>query len=94
MAEKSNDNFWTGFLLGAVVGGATAAIAAKLLSNDQEPEPAELQSADPLNVAEEGGESIRENLEQKIVQLNQAIDAVSQELQQPVAEKANGCHQG
>ncbi|MDX1976367.1 MAG: hypothetical protein SFT94_01720 [Pseudanabaenaceae cyanobacterium bins.68] len=91
MAEKSNDNFWGGFLLGAVIGGTTAAIVTKLLSNSPQLEldQADLPSADSLEPAEPGGESMRENLEQKIVQLNQAIDAVSHELQQPSLENGN-----
>jgi gas vesicle protein len=89
MAEKSDNNFWGGFILGAIVGGTTAAIVTAVLSKNKNQDPdrldPEIDPAIPIDPAsshiEPDGDRIRQNLERKIVQLNQAIDAVSQELQ-------------
>jgi len=88
MSEKSKDNFWGGFLLGVIVGGTTAAVVTAILSKNQNDAEADLEAENPMDgIAERNlhnqpeGDRIRQNLEQKIVQLNQAIDAVSQEMQ-------------
>jgi hypothetical protein len=95
MAEKSRDNFWGGFLLGAIVGGATVAVVTAILSKNQEeldPENSDsVDGAEANNLPNQPeGDRIRQNLEQKIVQLNQAIDAVSQEMQGSSQKSANG----
>jgi hypothetical protein len=107
MAEKSNNNFWGGFLFGAIVGGTVSAIVvARLSKNEGNPEHSPDQSlgstldgsdhnqpnsTSPTSQSAELLESdrVRWNLEQKIAQLNEAIDAVSQELS---VARANSAH--
>ncbi len=82
MSDKS-DNFFGGFILGAIAGGVVGAlIASKLndsakqndLESDQTIDDEEnLLDQEPVDLARRG-------LEQKIAQLNAAIDAVSNEL--------------
>lgn len=82
MSDKS-DNFFGGFILGAIAGGVVGAlIASKLndsahqndLESDRTLEDEEnLLDQEPVDLARRG-------LEQKIAQLNAAIDAVSNEL--------------
>ncbi len=70
MANKS-DNFWGGFLLGTAIGALVGAVVvAKLKDNTNEETGEELESKD-----------IALTLEEKIAQLNAAIDAVSEELE-------------
>ncbi len=70
MAEKS-DNFWGGFLLGTVLGATVGAIVAlKVKENSTTTE--EMPESDNRDIAL--------TLEEKIAQLNSAIDAVSAEL--------------
>jgi gas vesicle protein len=73
MAEKSG-NFWGGFFVGAVLGGAVGAIAALKLTEASEDNP-EVPADGAIHA-----EQSRRTLEQKIANLNAAIDAVSQEL--------------
>ncbi|NJK33881.1 MAG: hypothetical protein HC919_02445 [Oscillatoriales cyanobacterium SM2_2_1] len=73
MAEKSG-NFWGGFFVGAILGGAIGAIAALKLT-----EPSD-DASDTLTDSPANAEQSRRTLEQKIANLNAAIDAVSQEL--------------
>jgi hypothetical protein len=90
MADKSSNNFWGGFLLGAIIGGSTAAIVtAIVIKNQQQNLDASADDFDPADLSSESNSAadiepdsdhIRQNLEQKIVQLNQVIDSVSQEL--------------
>jgi hypothetical protein len=81
MADKSG-NFLGGFLLGTLVGGVLGLVIASKLS---EPDPENLltspDSQDPLLSGDATPQDlVKRNLEQKIAQLNAAIDAVSQEL--------------
>ncbi|MFN3927806.1 MAG: hypothetical protein ACK4QL_10950 [Pseudanabaenaceae cyanobacterium] len=71
MAEKSG--FWSGFWLGAIVGGVTSAIVVSLLNKEDE-------SIDTLEPANRRDPSLKDDLQQKIAQLNAAIDAVSKEI--------------
>ncbi|CAN1213060.1 Gas vesicle protein [Tumidithrix helvetica PCC 7403] len=83
MADKSG-NFFGGFLLGTLVGGVLGLVIASKL-NEPEPDPESLPSSEtdlnlqPSNDAAKH-DVARRSLEQKIAQLNEAIDAVSQEL--------------
>lgn len=86
MSDKS-DNFLGGFILGTLIGGVVGALlTAKLSSSQQEyvggkqaiadedsDSAAQLTEKMPVDQA-------RLSLEEKIAQLNAAIDAVSQEL--------------
>jgi hypothetical protein len=80
MAEKSN--FWGGFWLGTIVGGVTAAIVISRLNAEEDP-----------SALGEGGQShdpsLKDDLQQKIAQLNAAIDAVSQEISVQESEAAS-----
>lgn len=70
MANKS-DNFWGGFFVGTVLGALVGAVVvAKVSNNAKEETPEELDNRD-----------IALSLEEKIAQLNAAIDAVSKELE-------------
>lgn len=81
MAEKSG-NFLGGFILGTIAGSALGIIFGsklnKILDQDQTSSP-EDESTLPVT-SEEIANRTKRGLEQKIAQLNQAIDAVSQEL--------------
>lgn len=70
MAEKP-DNFWGGFLIGTVLGATLGTIVALKVreTTAAEEEVKELDNRD-----------IALTLEEKIAQLNAAIDAVSEEL--------------
>jgi gas vesicle protein len=82
MSDKS-DNFFGGFILGAIAGGVVGALIASKLNesahqNDLESDlilddDENLLDREPVDLAKRG-------LEQKIAQLNAAIDAVSNEL--------------
>jgi gas vesicle protein len=83
MADKSG-NFLGGFLLGTLVGGVLGLVIASKLS-ESEPEPESILTDTnnldlqlPNNLTKQ--ELAKRSLEQKIAQLNEAIDAVSQEL--------------
>jgi gas vesicle protein len=82
MSDKS-DNFFGGFILGAIAGGVVGALIASKL-NDSAKQP-DLESDQILDEEEslldqEPVDLARRGLEQKIAQLNAAIDAVSNEL--------------
>ncbi len=82
MAEKSS-GFWAGFWLGAVVGGVTSALVISRLGTvDEGDRPLADAKANESNPELSGEDLARRNLEQKIAQLNAAIDAVSQEINQ------------
>jgi gas vesicle protein len=81
MAEKSG-NFLGGFILGTIAGSALGIILGsklnKILDPDQTTSPDD-ESSMPIT-SEEIANRTKRGLEQKIAQLNEAIDAVSQEL--------------
>ncbi len=90
MADKSS-GFWGGFWLGALVGGITSALViSRLTAVEEDDRPlADAKASDP-NSELSGEDQARRTLEQKIAQLNAAIDAVSQEIKQTSA--INGEH--
>lgn len=82
MSDKS-DNFFGGFILGAIAGGVVGALIASRLNDSAKQN--ELESDQILDDEEslldqEPVDLARRGLEQKIAQLNAAIDAVSNEL--------------
>lgn len=91
---SQRDGFGTGFLLGAlfggVVGGIAGAIAASKIKEKTNPAKSEwLEEDDPLSFdSEEGMETARRSLENKIAQLNGAIDDVRQQMS--VIHPSNG----
>lgn len=91
---SQRDGFGTGFLLGAlfggVVGGIAGAIAASKIKETADPRKQEwLEEEEPLSFdTEEGMEMARRSLENKIAQLNGAIDDVRQQMS--VMHPSNG----
>jgi hypothetical protein len=82
MAEKSN-GFWAGFWLGTLVGGITSALVLSRLGTGEDSDrPLGDAKANETNPELSGEDLARRNLEQKIAQLNAAIDAVSKEINQ------------
>lgn len=86
MSDKS-DNFFGGFILGAIAGGVVGAlIASKLSDSAKYKEINQLDDDEDINddenslLDEEPIDRAKRGLEQKIAQLNAAIDAVSNEL--------------
>ncbi len=84
MADKQ-DNFLGGFLLGTILGSALGVVVASKLANSRnqpEDERVELDpEVDNLQIPpKQNVDRARRSLEQKIAQLNAAIDAVSHEL--------------
>ncbi len=80
-------NFFGGFLLGTVmggvVGGVIGVLAASRLSQAEKPETAEVKPSKKRQVKaapEQNMEVARRGLEDKIAQLNDAIDDVRQQL--------------
>jgi gas vesicle protein len=82
MSDKS-DNFFGGFILGAIAGGVVGALIASKLNDSAKQSDLEtdriLDDEDSL-LDREPVDLARRGLEQKIAQLNAAIDAVSNEL--------------
>lgn len=92
---SQRDGFTSGFLVGTVVGGLLGGVIAALVvaqrDNEQDdseksllnssiPEAKALKSRKRQLKAEEGIEVARRSLEDKIAQLNMAIDDVRQQL--------------
>lgn len=84
---SQRDGFGSGFLLGAlfggIVGGVAGAIAASQVKQQKESSDAEWLDEDdaPLSFnSEENIEVARRSLENKIAQLNGAIDDVRQQM--------------
>lgn len=83
---SQNNGFAGGFFLGAFVGGLIGgvvgtAIANRSLSGNEGENSSFLSSGQPLKLdTEEGIELARRRLEDKIAQLNLAIDDVRQQL--------------
>lgn len=84
MAEKSG-NFFGGFILGTIAGSALGILLGSKLNKLLDPDT--LDTEDPTATTEEIANRTKRGLEQKIAQLNAAIDAVSQEL---TASESNG----
>ena len=87
---SQSDNFLAGFLLGSLVGGIAGGVlgvvvSSKLSGTESEPpfkkaldkEPRKRKLTPPT---EESIEAARQGLEEKIAQLNDAIDDVRQQL--------------
>ena len=84
MSQK--DNFGSGFVLGSIVGGLVGGLLGTLLATKNETATKKKTAAikegePPLDFAsEESIETARHSLEDKIAQLNSAIDEVRQQL--------------
>jgi Na+/glutamate symporter len=84
MSQK--DNFGSGFVLGSILGGVVGGLLGTLLANRNETANTEKkvvieQGGLPLDFSsEESMEVARHSLEDKIAQLNLAIDEVRQQL--------------
>jgi hypothetical protein len=84
MSQK--DNFGSGFILGSIVGGVVGGLLGTLISKRSEIANTEKKQVRaegdlPLDfAAEESVEMARHSLEDKIAQLNLAIDEVRQQL--------------
>lgn len=80
MSDKSA-NFLGGFILGAITGGVVGLVLASKLNNSEKDGELGDGTVDAPQLSDpESVEKARINLEQKIAQLNAAIDAVSHEL--------------
>jgi hypothetical protein len=82
---SQNNNFAGGFFLGALIGGAVGGIVGAAIASRQEEktdgDPSRLSGDRPLKLdSEESIEIARRRLEDKIAQLNSAIDDVRQQL--------------
>ena len=87
---SQSDNFLTGFLLGSLVGGLAGGVLGVVVSSRRSSTDAESQFTPPLDKesrkrkltppTEESIEAARQGLEEKIAQLNDAIDDVRQQL--------------
>lgn len=89
MSQQDNfaSGFITGALLGGVVGGVIGALAASRLSSSGGRESSRLRFRDEEDfidaaddLTEESMEQARRGLEDKIAQLNEAIDDVRQQM--------------
>ena len=84
MSQK--DGFGSGFILGSIVGGVVGGILGTLLTARQENKSQEQEQSfieagtQPKFTTEESIEVARRGLEDKIAQLNLAIDDVRQQL--------------
>lgn len=85
MSQK--DSFGNGFLLGAIVGGTIGGVLGTLLASRSEMLQQSLKEKDVLEAgkqsrftSEESIEKSRRSLEDKIAQLNLAIDDVRHQL--------------
>lgn len=82
MSQK--DNFGSGFVLGSIVGGVVGGVLGTLLATRKETIVTRKNSPEegsPLQfTSEESMEVARHSLEDKIAQLNLAIDEVRQQL--------------
>ena len=79
MSER--DGFGTGFFIGTVVGGVIGGVIGAIAASRQKASGSELtpEQASPLE-SDEDMESARRSLEDKISQLNLAIDDVREQL--------------
>lgn len=95
--SQQQDNFMGGFLLGTIVGGVlggmTAVLASSRFANRESSADRGADESDPLRSGQAGGrsvESTRRSLEDKIAQLNEAIDGVRQQLNSVETGSDNG----
>ena len=74
--------FLTGTIVGGIVGGIIGAVVASRLDNNEEEQESSLFQSDKREKldSEESIERARNRLEDKIAQLNHAIDDVRQQL--------------
>lgn len=83
MSDKS-DNFGGGFIFGAIVGGVVGAVVVSKLGKESEQSIDGIDSDSQLSGDAKADlkstDRAKRSLEQKIAQLNAAIDAVSYEL--------------
>jgi hypothetical protein len=86
MAEKSG-NFWGGFLLGTIAGSALGVVLGSQLNKILDPDALTNLDDDNATPPTDDATRTKRGLERKIAQLNEAIDAVSQEL---TASETNG----
>ncbi|MEM1280942.1 MAG: hypothetical protein AAGG53_13195 [Cyanobacteria bacterium P01_H01_bin.152] len=87
---SQQDNFGSGFILGTLFGGALggvvgAVVASRVLQGRSTEKPLRLENTEPENTdaalpSEAEMEVARRGLEDKIAQLNNAIDDVRQRL--------------
>ena len=84
MSQKDGfaGGFLTGAIFGGVIGGVVGAIVANRTTLKKPTNPNKLETSDLLKLGtEEEMEIARRNLENKIAQLNCAIDDVRQQLE-------------
>lgn len=75
--ESRGDGFGKGLLLGTLLGGVVGGIVGVILANRlSSPSPTKTVKAPP------NGNNLRQNLEEKINQLNETIDQVRDQLAQ------------
>jgi uncharacterized protein HemX len=80
--EGFTGGFLVGALLGSLVGGVVGALVANRSNQKPAEETAKLPASTPISLGtEEEMEQARRNLENKIAQLNCAIDDVRQQLE-------------
>lgn len=94
---QQQDNFMGGFLLGTIVGGVlggvTGVLASSRLASKNSALGTEADESDPSVTGHTGNRSIgstRRSLEDKIAQLNEAIDGVRQQLNNVETSSDNG----
>jgi hypothetical protein len=97
MSDKPS-NFWGGFIFGAIIGGVVGAVVTSQIGKSNQEAAIEDQDGGDRLSGEPSTENVvkpedkaRRSLEQKIAQLNAAIDAVSHELSSN-STKENGQH--
>ena len=82
---SQRDGFGSGFVIGSIVGGVIGGVLGTLLTSRSSQESVEEKFIEPGKqmkfTTEEGMEMARHNLEDKIAQLNSAIDEVRQQLE-------------
>jgi gas vesicle protein len=79
MADKSG-NFLGGFILGTIAGSALGVFLGSRLNKVLDPDSLDESEHEAPLTSEEIAKRNKRGLEKKIAQLNEAIDAVSQEL--------------
>jgi gas vesicle protein len=79
MADKSG-NFLGGFILGTIAGSALGVFLGSRLNKALDPDRLDESENEVALTSEEIAKRNKRGLERKIAQLNEAIDAVSQEL--------------
>lgn len=86
---SNKDNFAPGFFAGAIVGGLLGGALGVFLGSRLTPEPEETDNASPPEIkagkkkkrlSKETGEMARRSLEDKIAQMNEALDELRYQL--------------